>query len=345
MRATFISPCLNTYGGDRVIGRYARGLSARGHDVQVVSVGEPKSTLFYEGLNTITLGHDAFPRSKADYVRAGWSVVRRVKDPGVIIPTWTPTLPLAVLLKALRAGQRTVWLAQDYLEMFAGLRTETWLLEAGAGYCDAVVTISTLCAEHLNAEWHPGKVTIIHSGLDEAFFANGVSPNTSEALLFIGDPIPRKGWREFLEAWEGLRATHPGLEFVLVCRSPPDDELPEGGTCLAGLSDEEVADQYRRAAVYVCASHAEGWGLPALEAMASGTPVVTTLHGGCEAYADDGVNCLTAPVADSVALHGAIERILSDSALRERLIRGGRDTAERYSWATAVDRFEAVCLG
>ena len=345
MRATFISPCLDTYGGDRVIGRYASGLAARGHDVRVVSVGEPKSTLFYEGLNTITLGHDAFPRSKADYVRAGWSLVRRVKDPGVIIPTWTPTLPLAVLLKAVRAGRRTVWLAQDYAEMFANLPTEVWLLEAGARYCDAVITISTLCAEHLHAERHPGKVTIIHSGVDEVFFFDGVPKKRSEVLLFVGDPIPRKGWREFVTAWEGLRSTRPNLAFVIVCRRPPKDELPEGGTCLVGLSDEEVAEQYRRAAVYVCASHAEGWGLPALEAMASGTPVVTTLHGGCEAYARDGLNCLTAPVADSPALQRGIARILSDRALCERLIRAGRDTAGQYSWPSAIDRFEAVCSG
>lgn len=112
-----------------------------------------------------------------------------------------------------------------------------------------------------------------------------------------------------------------------------------------GLSDEEVAEQYRRAAVYVCASHAEGWGLPALEAMASGTPVVTTLHGGCEAYARDGLNCLTAPVADSLALQRGIARILSDRALCERLIRAGRDTAGKYSWRSAIDRFEAVCSG
>lgn len=334
-----------------MIGRYARGLAARGHDVRLVSVGEPHSTMFYGELPTTVLGIEGFPRSKADYVRAGWAAIRRVSEySGVIIPTWTPTLPLAVFLKAMRKGGKTVWLAQDYREMFAGLPTETWLLESGARFCDAVITISTLCAEHLNADRHPDKVTIVHSGLDEVFFRDDRTAATEgdegpATLLFVGDPIGRKGWAEFLEAWRRLREERPGLGFVLVCRTPPEEGLPEGGTVRVGLSDEEVADEYRRASVYVCASHAEGWGLPALEAMAVGTPVVTTLHGGCEAYVQEGVNCLTAPVGDAVALQAAVARILADAELRKRLIRGGRKTAERYTWERAIDRFEAVCQG
>ena len=114
---------------------------------------------------------------------------------------------------------------------------------------------------------------------------------------------------------------------------------------MVGRSDGAGGGEYGRGAVDVGGSHAEGWGSSALDALASGTPVVTTLHGGCEADARDGLNCLAAPVADSPALQRGIARILSDRALCERLIRAGRDTAGQYSWPSAIDRFEAVCSG
>ncbi len=241
-----MAPRLDTYGGDRVIGRYARGLQARGHEVRVVSVGDPVSTNFYRGLDTLSLGLDAFPRSKLDYVRACSRALRRVSDPGVVIATWTPTVPLAVALRKLRGASRTVWLAQDYTEMFENLPTETWLLRHGAGLCDAVVSISTLCSTHLGADRYPGKVTLIHSGLDDVFFQAGGGADRA-GILFVGDPIERKGWRDFVQAWRGLRSTRPDLGFTLLCRTPPEGGVPEGGRCLVGLSDEEVAEQYRSA--------------------------------------------------------------------------------------------------
>ncbi|GMR13235.1 MAG: hypothetical protein BMS9Abin29_1440 [Gemmatimonadota bacterium] len=344
MRATFVAPRLNTYGGDRVIGRYAQGLQARGHDVRVVSVGDPVSTIFYQGLETVSLGLNAFPRSKLDYVRACSRALRRVSDPGVVIATWTPTLPLAVALRRLRGAKRTVWLAQDYAEMFEGLPTEKWLLRHGAGWCDAVVSISTLCSTHLGADRYPGRVTLIHSGLEDVFFQAGDDADRA-GILFVGDPIERKGWQDFVQAWRGVRSTRPDLGFTLLCRTPPEGGVPEGGRCLVDLSDEEVAEQYRSARVYVCASHAEGWGLPALEAMAAGTPVVTTLHGGCEAYARDGVNCLTVAVGDVVGLEQAVSRILNEAGVSDELVAGGRSTAAEYTWERAIDRFEAVCSG
>ena len=180
-----------------MIGRYARGLQARGHDVRVVSVGDPVSTIFYQGLETVSLGLNAFPRSKLDYVRGCARAVRRVSDPGVVIATWTPTVPLAFALRKLRGASRTVWLAQDYAEMFEGLPTERWILRHGAGLCDAVVSISTLCSAHLEADKYPGKVTLIHSGLDDVFFQAGGDADRA-GILFVGDPIERKAWPEYV---------------------------------------------------------------------------------------------------------------------------------------------------
>ena len=76
----------------------------------------------------------------------------------------------------------------------------------------------------------------------------------------------------------------------------------------------------RRANVFVYASWYEGFGLPPLEAMACGVPVVTTDCGGVLEYAIDGYNSLVTPIRDPTALAQAIQRLLSDRHLAAQLI-------------------------
>ena len=94
------------------------------------------------------------------------------------------------------------------------------------------------------------------------------------------------------------------------------------------MERDELAELYRGAAVLVFPSRYEGFGLPVVEAMASGTPVVATTAGAIPEVAGDAA-VLVEP-GDPVALAGGIERALAD---RERLVAAGLERSRRYTWA------------
>jgi glycosyltransferase involved in cell wall biosynthesis len=90
----------------------------------------------------------------------------------------------------------------------------------------------------------------------------------------------------------------------------------------------------------VIPSRHEGFGLPALEAMACGTPVLVTDAGNSPAVVGDAA--LLVPAGDAPALAGGLRRLISEPALRDRLRREGPVRASEFSWERAAQRTLAV---
>lgn len=329
---TFLLGRLDSFGGDRVISAFARGLRRAGDDVTLLSIATEGSRRYYGDLPSRSAGFSSFPRSKADYARAALRVRGELRSSDVVVATWTPTLGAAWLATRGWGRPRLVWLAMDYPLMFSGLRLETWLLRNGGRLADATIAISDACLVALR---HPHNGRVIPIGVEDVFFNQRESPR--EGILWVGDAMPRKGLAEFLSAVEILRRSGMSGSVTIVSKSKPES-IPAGIIVKSNLSEQELATEYRRAAVFVCTSHAEGWGLPALEAMASGTPVVTTSHGGCS-YARHRENCLTVPVRDAAATAAAVKEILESPSLASHLTGAGRETAARFTWDLSTGEF------
>ena len=127
----------------------------------------------------------------------------------------------------------------------------------------------------------------------------------------------------------------------------------DGFVCelFTGLTPPEVRDQLHRADVYVNASWYKGFGLPSLEAMACGVPVVQADNHGLHGIARDGKDCLFVPPQSTEAVAAALERILLEPGLAERLVKGGQATAalhtltqQREATAAAFSRITSVPL-
>ncbi|HKA27074.1 MAG TPA: glycosyltransferase family 1 protein [Gaiellaceae bacterium] len=188
------------------------------------------------------------------------------------------------------------------------------------------------------------KIVVIPNGVDPLFTADGPRPDGGYALV-VGALQPRKDPKVAIDAVALLG----NGELRLVFAGPDRGGRAEAERAAerAGLHDrvefrgyvsqDELASLYRGAACLIFPSRYEGFGLPALEAMASGTPVVATSAGALPEVAGDAA--ILVPERDPVALAGGIERALAD---RDRLVRAGLQRARRYSWAETMRRTLAV---
>lgn len=147
-------------------------------------------------------------------------------------------------------------------------------------------------------------------------------------VLFVGRLAPEKGV-------EDLLAVTNGLNLVVVGDGPLRPRVP---AALGALSREEVGRRYARAAVVVCPSRREGFGLACAEAMAHGRPVVASAVGGLRELVVDGETGLLVPPGDPKTLRAAIDQLLADRDLRRRLGEAGRRRiAALYGWDGVVD--------
>jgi len=94
-------------------------------------------------------------------------------------------------------------------------------------------------------------------------------------------------------------------------------------TIFSHVDDETLAKLYSGSDVFIFTSYRKGFGLPPLEAMASGAAVVTTDCGGVRDYAVDGYNSLVTQPGDPSAIANAVIKILNNQRLRDSLIQGG----------------------
>src|SRR5262249_19210393 len=136
-----------------------------------------------------------------------------------------------------------------------------------------------------------------------------------------------KGVAELLDATRGL-------PLVVVGDGPMRDRVPGA---LGFAPPSEVGAYIERAAVVVCPSRREGYGVVARQALAHGRPVVATRVAGLAEAVLDGETGLLVPARDPAALRAALERLLGDAALRARLGAAARaDAVRRFSLDAAA---------
>jgi len=165
-------------------------------------------------------------------------------------------------------------------------------------------------------------------------------------LLSMGSTRPHKDLPTLLKAFTRLASVHPDLRLLLV---GADDsgylvahltvETPaaigERVSFTGRVSDGQLRTLYAGAAVFAYPSFYEGFGLPPLEAMALGVPVVTVDAASLPEVV--GEAALLVPPGDPVALAAALDRILTEPTLRDGLIAAGRARAAEFTWAATAE--------
>lgn len=181
---------------------------------------------------------------------------------------------------------------------------------------------------------------------------NQVTYDFSQAyLLFVSTIEPRKNIIAIISAFNylkqkykiphnlvliGRKGWHYKPIFSAIANSPWTNQIYH----LNYLSDELVALFYAKADVFVYPSHYEGFGLPVLEAMTLGTPVVTSNTSSLPEVAGDAA--LLINPNQPIQLAEAILKLISDSQLRQEFIKKGKERAKLFSWErTAKETLKA----
>jgi glycosyltransferase involved in cell wall biosynthesis len=150
------------------------------------------------------------------------------------------------------------------------------------------------------------------------------TPDEPPHVLFVGRLSPEKGILEFLAATDGLPR-------VIVGDGPLRARVPEA---VGFVPHDRLAPYYERAAIVCVPSRREGYGVVAREAMAYGRPVVASRVGGLVDAVEDGV---TGRLVTPSELRGAIDQLLRDDELRQRLGTAAREAAAaRFVWPSTV---------
>ncbi|MGH2748917.1 MAG: glycosyltransferase family 4 protein [Actinomycetota bacterium] len=194
----------------------------------------------------------------------------------------------------------------------------------------------------------PRRVAVVHNGVDTELFKPlpHVGKVAGRIVTTASADVPLKGLVHLIEALAKLR-TERAAELVVVgrasARGPVTQAIERFGLQDAvrfecGIERLRLVELYAEAQVAVVPSLYEGFSLPAVEAMASGVPLVATRAGALpEVVGGDGEAALLVPPADPGALASGIGRLLDDPVLGARLgAAGRRRAAERFTWRAAA---------
>ncbi|MEG3614439.1 glycosyltransferase family 4 protein [Isoptericola haloaureus] len=224
-----------------------------------------------------------------------------------------------------------------------GLKERTRMVLLGMSEVLAsVVADHTVVVSPGTRRWYPWVRDVVPNGIDLHRFRPGTGAGERTphpVVLFVGAWVGRKNGDELARQFVAqVRPRHPEAELWMVSRDVPEDAGP-GVRALGALDDAQLADAYRRAWVFCLPSDYEGFGIPYVEAMASGVPVVATPNVGARYVSDEGRAALLTPL-DGVG--AALADLLGDASRRAALAEAGAARAQDFSLARTVDRYEEL---
>jgi glycosyltransferase involved in cell wall biosynthesis len=217
-------------------------------------------------------------------------------------------------------------------------------------HCDRVLTSSQETAREIQRAFgvSPQKIRMVYNGLDADFFRPGDGePKRPNSLLFVGNTDDsKKGISYLLQA---LTLLPEKITLTIVDQGGPHKTyapklvqrlgLASRVTFTGKVSAEVLRRFYTSSEAVILPSLYEGFGLPAAESMACGTPVIATRAGALpEVVGEDGAGLLV-PTRDPEAMARAILEVLRDQDRRQKMGVAGRERVERlFTWASAAER-------
>jgi glycosyltransferase involved in cell wall biosynthesis len=243
---------------------------------------------------------------------------------------------------------------------YAYARASMW---AAVKRSDRILTVSEASKRDILHFFNvpPEKIVVVYNAIDDHFWLTPPDEEVARVkeryqlehqfILYVGNIKPHKNLVRLIEAFAELRRTgFDELKLLIIGdeisklpslrRAVHGHKLHKHVRFLGFVSDDTLRVLYRLASLFVFPSLYEGFGLPPLEAMASGTPVVTSNQSSLPEVTGD-----AAVLVDPYDVRSIVEgmrRVLSDADLAADLRRRGPERAREFSWSSSVDKTRAV---
>lgn len=239
----------------------------------------------------------------------------------------------------------------------------TALCRASVRRAAHVIAVSHQTATDLQHFWGtpPERITVVHHGVAARFTPRCAEEQAAfrqrrglpaRYLLYLGTLEPRKNLEQLVRAfaqWRVATAAHDvrlvlagarGWYYAEIFRTVEALGLTEQVIFPGFIPSDELPDWYAAATAFVYPSLFEGFGLPVLEAMACGTPVVCSHAPGVSEVAGDAA--VTFAAHDVAALSAALELVVNQPGVRQALATRGRVHASRFTWRRAAEATLAI---
>ena len=321
LRIVFVAHDTQVFGGLRVVFEHLNGLTERGHDAQLWTLGSEPD--WFE----LRCPVRSFP--DYDALVAALTPLQAIK-----VATWWETA--TPVWRASVANGLPVYLVQDI--------ETSYYPEVPMRRHEVLATYRPEFRFLTTSNWN--RAHLAELGLDATLISPGVDLDTfrplpdvarrDDMLLALGRSSPLKNLRLTVAAWRRLPQPRPEL-----CLFGTEPELARqpGIRYVTAPSDREVNQLLGQATAFLQTSTHEGFCLTILEAMAAGCPVVCTDADGNRDFCVDGENCVM-PDCRPSAVAAAVGRLVSDPPLRSRLADAGAGTAGAYAWGPRIDALE-----
>jgi phosphatidylinositol alpha-mannosyltransferase len=221
-----------------------------------------------------------------------------------------------------------------------GIKNKVRMLYIAATETLACMTAGQTVAVSKNTcRFYPWIRMVIPNGVDLSQFRPG-EKTSIPTILFVGTYENRKRGKWLMEIFRHqVKVLVPEARLWMVCNGVPEAEITPGIEVLGRLSLDELAERYRQAWVFCLPSTYEGFGVPYIEAMASGVPVVSTANPGSIEVTRNGQDGLI--VADK-NLGETLAEVLTDAGLARHLIDQGLNRAKNFDWPSICERYESI---
>lgn len=319
-------------GGEKIVYEYTKRLAGRGHDVTVLTTGNPKIKS-HEGIKTIRL---PIPRYSFN-LAVPW-ILKYAKNADIIqTNNYNAALPSFIAGKILRKpvvcivhgvyGKRWREMRGRFFGTVSAVIEKTQLKRK----YDRFVFYSNFAREQGAEIGIKDRTEVFYLGIDPREFR----PKKKEKyVLFVGRLEKQKGIENLLSVAKHL----PDIKFKIVGRGKPEDEkklkksAPKNIEFLGFKTGKELQNLFSRALVFCLPSIAETFGLVLLEAMASGCAIVSTVPLDYKG--------VKVQYGDNKSLKHAIRELMDNPKLAERLGKENVKIARKYDWEVFVDSLE-----